>query len=410
MIMRISMGRMLAGLVLVAQMGMPGWADDVAGRWGVSGLGLVGVPLGQRTTKAQAQDVGPIFGGMLRYGLSSHFSLGASYENYDVGRGIRVEPVVLQILYHFCPASRLSPTLLLGGGASRGVDFKNFHHPAGKAGLGLDFFFTPSFSLGPQVNYYYVSNREDSHARHLNALGAGLAASVYFGGSRAEPAPQPKPVAAAPAPTPVPVPVTVSLTPSIASLGPSQTQMFNPTVAGTSNKGVTWSLDPNLGSVSANGIYTAPATIQLPETVQVTATSIEDSSKSASAVVKLMPPANAPQKVSMQLNVLFDSGKAVVKPDFRTDIQKVAVFMKNYPSAKAEIEGHTDNKGDAEMNLALSQRRADAVRNELIVQFGIAPGRLTAQGYGQTRPIADNKTAAGRKTNRRVVATITGSK
>ncbi len=118
------------------------------------------------------------------------------------------------------------------------------------------------------------------------------------------------------------------------------------------------------------------------------------------------PQLKADEKVSIQLNVLFDTGKAVVKPDFDTEIKKVADFMNNYPEVKAEIEGHTDNVGAEAMNVSLSQKRADAVSQALSTKFGIAASRLSAKGYGSAKPIADNKTVEGKAKNRRVIATI----
>jgi outer membrane protein OmpA-like peptidoglycan-associated protein len=203
--------------------------------------------------------------------------------------------------------------------------------------------------------------------------------------------------------------MAVSLMPAIATLQQGQSQAFTAALTGSSNSGVEWSLNPALGSVSPTGVYTAPTSVALPENVTVTATSQADRSKTASGVVHLQPSAAAPSQVSIQMNVLFDSGKTTVKPAYRSELQKVADFMKSYSSANAEIEGHTDNTGSAETNQVLSQRRAEAVRAELIGQFGIAANRLTAKGYGQTKPVADNRTPAGRAQNRRVVATLTAA-
>lgn len=380
-------------------------AQDVSGRWGVTGLAMAGMPVGDRSTRQQADDVGPLLGGMLRYGVSRHWSLGASYENFDAQNGIRVEPVLLNGIYHFTSENAWQPSLLVGAGASRGVDAKNFNHIAAKAGAGLDYFFTPDFSFGPQVSYHYVSDVDDS-VRHLHSIDLGFAASYFFGGASA-PAPV-KQAAAAPAPTPAAI--ALALNPASATLGPSQTQAFQPSVSGSSNKAVTWSIAPSLGSIDSNGVYTAPAQIALAEKVSVTATSVADGSKSASSVVSLVPPANAAQQVNIELKVLFDTAKDVVKPEFRPEIQKVADFMKTYASSKAEIEGHTDSMGDDAMNQGLSQRRADSVRRYLVEQFGVSADRLSAKGYGETRPMADNKTAEGRATNRRVIATISASK
>ncbi len=82
-------------------------------------------------------------------------------------------------------------------------------------------------------------------------------------------------------------------------------------------------------------------------------------------------------------------------------LDAIVVIMKKYPASRFRIEGHTDSVGPADYNMELSQRRADAVKNYLI-QHGISADRLEAKGYGETRPIASNRTAAGRAKNRRV--------
>jgi OmpA-OmpF porin, OOP family len=113
-----------------------------------------------------------------------------------------------------------------------------------------------------------------------------------------------------------------------------------------------------------------------------------------------------PQKVTITLAIEFDSNKADIKSKYHEEIGKVADFLKKYPTTTGTIEGHTDNIGNAAMNQRLSQRRAESVKNYLVQKFGIDPARLTAKGYGMTRPIADNKTATGRQKNRRIEATF----
>jgi len=115
------------------------------------------------------------------------------------------------------------------------------------------------------------------------------------------------------------------------------------------------------------------------------------------------------EKVSISLEVEFETAKHEVRTQYHGKIQKVADFMKKYPGTSAEIEGHTDNRGDEGYNVGLSQRRSDSVRQYLIDNFGIEAGRLSAKGYGPSKPIAGNETADGRQKNRRVVATITGN-
>jgi OOP family OmpA-OmpF porin len=76
--------------------------------------------------------------------------------------------------------------------------------------------------------------------------------------------------------------------------------------------------------------------------------------------------------------------------------------MRQNPSWRFQIEGHTDSDGGAAYNLALSQRRAQAVVDDLVKRYGIARSRLIAKGYGLTRPVASNATDAGKALNRRV--------
>ncbi|MFA5324274.1 MAG: OmpA family protein [Smithella sp.] len=110
--------------------------------------------------------------------------------------------------------------------------------------------------------------------------------------------------------------------------------------------------------------------------------------------------------VTIALNVEFDTNKAVVKDMYKNEIKKVANFMKTYPNTTAVIEGHTDNVDTAEYNQKLSTERANSVRQYLINNFGIKASRLSAVGYGLTKPIASNKTEEGRQKNRRVQAVI----
>jgi OOP family OmpA-OmpF porin len=122
----------------------------------------------------------------------------------------------------------------------------------------------------------------------------------------------------------------------------------------------------------------------------------------------LVPRESAPAAVQapekMTLNIQFDTGKAVVKPKYFSEIKKVADFMTQYPDARAVIEGHTDNVGKEAANIKLSQRRADAIKKILVEKYGIDGARLKAVGYGPNKPIASNKTAGGRQKNRRVDA------
>ncbi len=112
------------------------------------------------------------------------------------------------------------------------------------------------------------------------------------------------------------------------------------------------------------------------------------------------------ERVSIRLDIKFDTDKADIKPEYNDEIKKVGDMMNKYPEIKMLIEGHTDNVGPVEYNKDLSLRRADAVKRYLVEKFGIAPERLTAKGFGPTNPIADNSTPEGRQKNRRIEAVI----
>lgn len=100
-------------------------------------------------------------------------------------------------------------------------------------------------------------------------------------------------------------------------------------------------------------------------------------------------------------NILFETGKATLKPESMEEIQKVAEYMKKNPQARFEVQGHTDNVGSDKTNDPLSQQRAEAVVKAL-EEMGVDPFNLRPVGKGSHEPVADNSTDAGRAKNRRV--------
>jgi outer membrane protein OmpA-like peptidoglycan-associated protein/Tol biopolymer transport system component len=105
------------------------------------------------------------------------------------------------------------------------------------------------------------------------------------------------------------------------------------------------------------------------------------------------------QKVVLN-NVFFDTGLAELKPESRVELEKVAAMMKGNSGMKVEIGGHTDDVGKEKDNQILSENRAKAVR-DFLIGLGVDSSRLTAVGYGMTKPIVTNKTPEGRAQNRR---------
>ncbi|MGD0275154.1 MAG: OmpA family protein [Syntrophales bacterium] len=105
--------------------------------------------------------------------------------------------------------------------------------------------------------------------------------------------------------------------------------------------------------------------------------------------------------VTFKGDVTFDTNSAVVKSELNSEIDRVAGILNQYPSTLIRVEGHTDSKGSDALNMDLSKRRANAVR-DLLVQRGVAASRIEVIGFGKSMPVATNDTAAGRQRNRRV--------
>lgn len=103
-------------------------------------------------------------------------------------------------------------------------------------------------------------------------------------------------------------------------------------------------------------------------------------------------------------NLLFETASDVIMPASLPELKRIATYVATY-GYKVRLAGHTDNVGQAEANKTLSQARAESVRNQLIA-YGCRPESITAFGYGDARPVADNATEEGRQLNRRVEITI----
>lgn len=110
--------------------------------------------------------------------------------------------------------------------------------------------------------------------------------------------------------------------------------------------------------------------------------------------------------ITIRLNVEFEFDKAVVRNIYGDELRAVASAMKVHNDIQLVLEGHTDSRGKDDYNLDLSQRRAEAVKAKLVQDYGIPAARISAVGYGETRPIDTNETEAGRARNRRVVGEL----
>lgn len=270
----------------------------------------------------------------------------------------------LEGLYHFFPDKQIVPFLAIGAGG-QSIDYSSREDSKTMA----------VFDYGVGVKYYlteWIALRLD--ARHVLAFGsiehnleytAGL--TFYFGG-----------------PSKAAEPVVEQRKPEAATI--------MKVVADSDKDGVLDDIDkcpdtPAETKVDQDGC---------PEIKEVVA-----APKAETAFERQLL-----EKKRVTLLVLFEKNKAIVKPEYSDDIKKIADVMKKHTNLNILIEGHTCNLGRKEYNLKLSQRRADAVKTLLVNKYGIDADRVETKGFGPSRPIADNKTKAGREKNRRIEASI----
>ena len=411
---------------------------------------------GYSFTGDQHLETMPVFG--LRGGYNFTKYLGAEL-GFDYGRteGTEGNPAGnedtdiyrygLDVLFHLLPDSKFVPYLAAGyGGIS--IDYKdqeNLNKGVFDYGPGFKYFLTDRMALRGDFRHLVYKDNDNTLNNFLYAIGL----NYQFGGAT----PAAKPVAAAPAPAPAPAPVEAPK-PVAAPVAPldsdgdgvvdsadkcpgtpkGATVDKNGCPLDTDGDGVFDYLDkcpgtPKGATVDKNGcpldtdgdgVYDyldkCPDTPK-GATVDKDGCPLDTDGDGVFDYLDKCPgtlkglKVNAigchePQKVSISLSIEFDTAKADIRSGYQDDLKAFGEFMKLYPEVTSVIEGHTDNVGDAKYNQKLSQRRADTVRAYVLKTYGIAPNRLEAKGYGESRPVADNKTAAGRQKNRRIIATI----
>jgi OOP family OmpA-OmpF porin len=283
-------------------------------------------------------------------------------------------------LYHFSNKS-LRPFMSLGLGHLVFEDSSDKKHDEAAAylGLGLKKYFDNNIILRGEV----LGLKSFDH--ELTDLGARIAVGYAFGRSTtkpvamAEPAPAPKVVQQMPKSEPIAEPVQQEpVKKADVAPAPKAVAVVVPP-KDSDNDGVIDSLDQCNGTDKAFKVDASGCPIMLTEAV------------------------------SIKMNVKFPSNSSVISKDNYSEIQKVADFMKQFDETNVVVEGYSDDRGAAAYNKSLSQKRADAVRMTLINEFKLDAKRVSAMGYGEESPIADNNTAAGRSENRRVIAVVKSS-
>ncbi len=284
----------------------------------------------------------------------------------------------LMYLVRTSPVDRLTPILGIGAGAA---DFVNTTESnkrtkfAGRARAGLEYAITEDLFASATVDYQYLNDlfeREDSRdIGEIHALTPQVNLTMFFGHDKEKFEKPARPAATTAAATPTPV--------------ASNTTIVNSTAP------VAAAVDTGTGDDDQDGI-----------------TNAKDKCPGTEAGKQVNAYGCVPEeKAQIKVEVFFDSGKATLDPNSHRSMEELAAFLKEHPTTRAEIQGHTDDTGSDVLNKKLSQRRADAVKTYLIEKLAVPSEKLTAIGYGEEKPIDDNTTPAGREKNRRVVAEIT---
>jgi OOP family OmpA-OmpF porin len=343
----------------------------------------------------------------------------------------------LEALYSLFPQSSFVPHLAAGwGGETYSVDSKTGYGSSSTGifsyGLGAKYFLTDDMALRADMrqlvhlNGHTAYNFETTVGLHFQFGGVNKPAEPVVAPKKAEPAPPPPAAVPKQAPVAAPLPPTAKLSVAPASIKQNDAATLNWSSENSSD----CAIQPAVGAVQPSGSTTVSP--KESTTYKLTCTGKGGSADSSANVEVLLDSDNdgvidkldkcpgtpagtevdkdgCPVKVckSINLSVTFDTNSATVKPAFNDELKQVADQLKAFPKATAVIEGHTDSVGSAKANLKLSQRRADAVRKFIIEKHGIDAKRVTAKGFGLTKPIDTNKTAEGRKNNRRVVAEFT---
>ena len=316
-----------------------------------------------------------------------------------------------QVLYHFVPDNVFVPYLAAGYSQMEfsGARVNNKSHGAFDYGAGVKYFLTDAIALRGDARHILYSYNSTT----FNNLEFALGVYFQFGGispvvkaltpvpapvkTVVEPVvvtPQPEIAVSVPAFTPPPVAVVAvpvaTLPPVIAVAVPVATPAPVTVVAvpAATLPPVKVVVVP-VATPAPVTVVAVPVTLPAPVTVIATPAAVKAQTFCANPVV---------------IAISFRPSKAAVKKRHHAELDKVGNFLKEFPHSKVTIEGYTDPDGNKNANLKLSQARADNLREYIIATYEMDGSRITATGYGSSRPVASNRTESGKKKNRRIEA------
>jgi peptidoglycan-associated lipoprotein len=232
-------------------------------------------------------------------------------------------------------------------------------------------------------------------------LVAGLVATVFSAGCKKKPVATTPRQETAPPPAPAQPTVTLSADPTSISKGDSSTLSW------TSTNATQLTIAPEVGTVTAEG--TTKVTPADSTTYTITASGPGGSANSTARVtvsaptppVEPAPSADMDSIFSKEVqDAYFDFNKADIRPDARAALAKTADFLRNYPQIRVTIEGHCDERGSTEYNLALGDRRAGAVK-QYLVSLGLSADRISTVSFGKEKPFCNQSNEACWQQNRR---------
>ncbi len=351
----------------------------------------------------QHLDTNPVYGLRLGYNFTNHIGIEALFDYVNTSpehsrKDINMIRYGGELLYHFFPSKAFVPYVAAGVG---GLSYNNTNNLDSKNqavfdyGVGAKYFLIDCFALRADVRHLITAVNSPK-----NNVEYTVGAYIPFGGVM---------------PVVKPVEIPVEPTARITAVPGSILKGQNSTLNWTSNNATKCDIEPEIGPVELQGSKVVTPGASTAYTLNCSNQSARVSSV-AGVEVSTPPPVVIERKPEPPvqrfckpavLDIHFDTDKSDIKPMYEGELKTVGAFLTEFPKAHGEISGHTDNIASKKYNEKLSQRRAASVKKYIVDKFGIAPDRISAKGYGLTKPIATNKTKEGRAQNRRIEANFT---